>query len=103
MIMFRRTLRGVAAAAAGLLALGLVACSDDAKKDSGLDDKRVGAMAQYGVGDQFKATEALNFSTLYNNHSFYPLKKDWLFWSELTKRTNVTIDPVAVPLSDYEQ
>ena len=60
-------------------------------------------MADYGVGDQFKATEALTFSILYNNHPIYPLKDDWLFWSELTKRTNVKLEPVAVPLSDYEQ
>ena len=30
---------------------------------------------------------------LYNNHPNYPLKNDWLFWSELTKRTNVTLEP----------
>jgi putative aldouronate transport system substrate-binding protein len=101
--MHHRTWRGVAAAAASLLALGLVACSDDAEKGGDLEGKRAGAMAQFNAGDQFKATEALSFSTLYNNHSFYPLKNDWMFWSELTKRTNVKIEPVAVPLSDYEQ
>ena len=101
--MLHRTWRGVAAAAAGLLALGLVACSEESDKGPDLDSKRAGAMAQFNVGDQFKATEALSFSTLYNNHSFYPLKNDWAFWSELTKRTNVKIEPVAVPLSDYEQ
>jgi putative aldouronate transport system substrate-binding protein len=40
---------------------------------------------------------------MYNNHPNYPLKNDWVFWSELTKRTNVTLQPVAVPLSDYNQ
>ena len=34
---------------------------------------------------------------LYNNPG-YPLKEDWLFWSELTKRTNVTLEPTVVPL-----
>ncbi|MGC5323509.1 extracellular solute-binding protein [Micromonospora arida] len=89
---------------AGLLALSLAtACSEDPGESTDLSENRAGAMANYGIGDQFKATEALSFSTLYNNHTFYPLKEDWVFWSELTKRTNVKIDPVAVPLSDYEQ
>jgi len=98
-----RTRRGVAAAAAGLLILGLVACSEEPTKAEDLSGSRVGAMAEYGLGDQFKATEPLSFTALYNNHPFYPLKNDWMFWSELTKRTNVKIEPVAVPLSDYEQ
>ncbi|MEV4627270.1 extracellular solute-binding protein [Micromonospora sp. NPDC049523] len=101
--MLDRTWRRVAIAAAGLLTLSLVACSEESPQTTDLSANRAGAMADYGVGDQFKATEPLSFSTLYNNHSFYPLKNDWLFWSELTKRTNVKIDPVAVPLSDYEQ
>ncbi|WP_307847145.1 extracellular solute-binding protein [Micromonospora sp. D93] len=94
----------MALATAGLLALSLTtACSEDPGESTDLTENKVGAMATYGVGDQFKATEALSFSTLYNNHTFYPLKEDWAFWSELTKRTNVKIEPVAVPLSDYEQ
>ena len=102
--MLHQTWRRVALATAGLLALSLTtACSEDPGESTDLSENRAGAMANYGVGDQFKATEALSFSTLYNNHTFYPLKEDWLFWSELTKRTNVKIDPVAVPLSDYEQ
>ncbi|MFC6086018.1 ABC transporter substrate-binding protein [Sphaerisporangium aureirubrum] len=63
---------------------------------------RDGAMPNYGVGTQFKAAAPLTFTVLYNNHPFYPLKKEWLFWSELTKRTNVTLQPSVVPLSDYE-
>ncbi|MEU1245622.1 extracellular solute-binding protein [Micromonospora arida] len=102
--MLHKTWRRVALTTAGLLALSLAtACSEDPGESTDLSENRVGAMANYGIGDQFKATEALSFSTLYNNHTFYPLKEDWLFWSELTKRTNVKIDPVAVPLSDYEQ
>jgi putative aldouronate transport system substrate-binding protein len=58
-------------------------------------------MSEYGVGDQFKATEPLTFSLLYNNHPNYPIKKDWLFWSELKKLTNVSFTTTDVPLSDY--
>ncbi|MER7165394.1 extracellular solute-binding protein [Micromonospora sp. NPDC000207] len=101
--MHHRMRRGAAIAAAGLLALSLVACSEESQESTDLSGNRVGAMADYGVGDQFTATEPLDFSVLYNNHTFYPLRSDWLLWSELTKRTNVTLEPVAVPLSDYEQ
>ncbi|MBM7085184.1 extracellular solute-binding protein [Micromonospora sp. MMS20-R2-29] len=102
--MFHRTRRRVAIAAAGLLTLTLVgACSDDAPDAKDLDGNRAGAMADYGIDKQFTATEPLSFPILYNNHPNYPLKDDWLFWSELTKRTNVKLEPVAVPLSDYEQ
>ena len=82
---------------------GIACCREDPGEPTDLSENRVGAMADYGVGDQFKATEPLSFSILYNNHPNYPLKDDWLFWSELTKRTNVKLEPVAVPLSDYEQ
>ncbi len=33
----------------------------------------------------------------------YPHKADWLFCTELAKRTNVKLDPTVVPLSDYNQ
>ncbi|MCZ7436803.1 extracellular solute-binding protein [Micromonospora sp. WMMC241] len=83
--------------------VSLAGCGDDTPDKKDLDRNRAGAMEKYGVGDQFKATEAVTFSILYNNHPNYPLKPEWLFWSELAKRTNVKLDPVAVPLSDYEQ
>ncbi len=95
-----------------LVAIGafavLAGCGTDDSKDNKknadtLAKNKQGAMAQYNVGDQFKATTPLTFTILYNNHPNYPLKKDWLFWSELTKRTNVTLNPVVVPLSDYEK
>jgi len=101
--MFQRSRRRAAIFAAGLLTVSLAACGDDASSESDLSENRAGAMAEYKVGDQFKATEPVKFSILYNNHPNYPLKEDWLFWSELKKRANVTFEPVAVPLSDYEQ
>jgi putative aldouronate transport system substrate-binding protein len=89
----------------GAFTLVLTGCGEDAPPAQQADDlskNRVGAMPNYGVGVQFKATAPLTFEILYNNHPFYPNKKDWLFWSELTKRTNVTLATVEVPLSDYE-
>ncbi len=87
-------------------ALALSACGGgdgggDAPAD--LTDKNVGAMAEYAVGEQFRATEPLSFSILYSDHEFYPSQDDWLLWTELEKRTNVTFDPVMVPRSDYEE
>ncbi|MFC5814916.1 ABC transporter substrate-binding protein [Nonomuraea harbinensis] len=89
----------------GAFTLVLAGCGEDgtAPKAADTSANRAGAMANYGVGQQFKATEPISFDVLYNNHSFYPNKNDWLFWEELTKRTNVTLKPVEVPLSDYEQ
>ncbi|MFV2022552.1 extracellular solute-binding protein [Micromonospora sp. LOL_023] len=104
--MFQRSRRRYAAVAAGVLALslGVAGCGSDKESDSeDLDGNRVGAMESYGVGDQFTATEALSFSMLYNNHPNYPIDKEWLFWDELAKRTNVSVETVEVPLSDYEQ
>lgn len=95
--------RRVAAFAAGLLALTLAACSGEEPEQADLAGNRVGAMSDYAVGKQFKATEPLSFPMLYNNHPNYPNKKDWLLWSEITKRTGVTLEAVEVPLSDYEQ
>ncbi|MDP9794870.1 putative aldouronate transport system substrate-binding protein [Catenuloplanes nepalensis] len=60
-------------------------------------------MADYAIGAQFKATEPITFDMLYSDHTNYPIKNDWLFWQELTKRTNVTITPSVVPASDYNQ
>ncbi|SBT46173.1 ABC transporter substrate-binding protein [Micromonospora narathiwatensis] len=96
----RRHLLFAAGAAA---VVSMAGCGDDDADNKDLADNRVGAMDKYGVGDQFKATSAVSFSMLYNNHPNYPFKDDWLFWSELLKRTGVKIEPVAVPLSDYEQ
>ncbi|TDQ42621.1 extracellular solute-binding protein [Aureibacillus halotolerans] len=80
-------------------------CSDSASEEAvapeDLEDSA--AMENYAVGDQFKANEPLTFSVLYSNHPGYQLQEDWLFWDELTKRTNVTLDPTTVPMSDYDE
>jgi putative aldouronate transport system substrate-binding protein len=92
-------------AGAGAVGVGsvLAACSDDGD-DSGngdLSSNRVGAMDGYDVGTQFQATEPVTFSILMQDHPGYPYNPDWMFWSELTKRTNVTLENLTVPLADY--
>ena len=105
--MFPRSRRRAAAVAAGVLTLALTVSGCDSGNDSSdandLSGNRAGAMADFGVGTQFKATEPLSFSILHLNNANYPEKKDWLFWSELTKRTGVTLQPTDVPGSDYEK
>src|SRR4051794_37828099 len=97
----RQLLAGAGAAAA---TAALAACGDDgSKKSDNLSGNKVGAMDKYGVGDQFKATEALTFPIMLLSSATYPYKSDWLFWSELTKRTNVSLTPTVVPGSDYNQ
>ncbi|MBF8189422.1 extracellular solute-binding protein [Nonomuraea sp. K274] len=88
----------------GAFTLVLAGCGDDepAQQSGQQDLNRAGAMSSYSAGTQFKATAPVTFTILYNNHPNYPLKNDWLFWTELGKRTNVTLTPTVVPLSDYE-
>lgn len=62
-----------------------------------------GAMTDFKAGEQFTATDALKFSLLFSDAATYPYKSDWLLWSEITKRTNVTLDTTVVPASDYSQ
>lgn len=104
--MFYRPARWAAMTVFGVLGLGLTACGSSSSADQGNGDltkNRVGAMENYTAGDQFKATEPLSFSTLFLDQAHYPEKKDWLLWSEITKRTNVTLQPTVVPNSDYDQ
>ncbi|MFD9740830.1 extracellular solute-binding protein [Umezawaea sp. NPDC059074] len=93
-----------AVTAAGLVAGG-TACSGDEGASGGvnLDGKKVAAMADFKAGDQFKATEPVEFRVLYSDHPNYPVKDDWLLWKEITGRTNVKVKPTTVPMSDYEQ
>jgi putative aldouronate transport system substrate-binding protein len=104
--MLHRSRHRGAVFAAGVLLVAMAAACDSGGSSSNADDlsaNRVGAMASYGTGDQFKATEPVTFSTMLLSNAAYPYKEDWLFWSELTKRTNVKLEPVVIPGSDYNQ
>lgn len=103
--MYQLSRRQLLAAAGGAATLAVAGCGsgDDSDSDQNLDGKKAGAMDGYGVGDQFKATEPLTFPIMLLSNQAYPYKSDWLFWSELKKRTNVTLEPTVVPGSDYNQ
>ncbi|MDX2679910.1 extracellular solute-binding protein [Streptomyces sp. NY05-11A] len=93
-------------AAAGFIGLAtLTGCGsgEDGGDSKDLSKKQNGAMKEYRAGQQFKASKPLSFSILHNNNPNYPMKNSWLFWKELTKRTGITLKPIAVPLSDYEK
>jgi len=89
--------------AAGAATLALASCGSDDEEGQNLSGKRAAAMDKYGVGDQFKAAEPVTFPVMLLSNAAYPYKSDWLFWSEVTKRTNVTLQPTVVPGSDYNQ
>jgi len=101
----RRAVLGAAGAAA---LTTLAGCSgDDDEADSGkaqnYDANRDGAMDSYNVGTQFTAKTPLSFPIMILSNAAYPYKEDWLFFKELTKRTNVTLQATVVPGSDYNQ
>ncbi|MGA5279062.1 extracellular solute-binding protein [Streptomyces griseoincarnatus] len=91
-------------AAAGFIGLAaLTGCGSGGEDTKDLSKKRTGAMKNYRAGQQFTATEPLTFTVLHNDNPVYPMKKSWLFWKELSRRTGVTLDATPVPLSDYEK
>ena len=75
----------------------------DTKKGPDYSANKEGAMDKYGVGDQFKATAPLSLSIMMLSNAAYPYNKDWPFFTELAKRTNVTLQSTVVPGSDYNQ
>jgi putative aldouronate transport system substrate-binding protein len=91
----------------GLTALALAGCtthtpgSDPTAGD--LSGNKAGAMDKYGVGDQFKATQPLDFSIMMLSNPGYPYNAHWPFFTDLAKMTNVNLAATVVPLSDYNQ
>ena len=98
----RKFLAAGSAALGTTLALG--ACSSGGG-DEPVDVSEVstGSMDDYGVGTTFKASEPFEIGLMYSDNPAYPYRKDWLFWEEVTTRTNVTLTPTVIPMSDYEQ
>ncbi|MCI9889459.1 extracellular solute-binding protein [Micrococcales bacterium 31B] len=107
----RRNLMGIAALAVG--GLGLASCSTSGMAGSGgasvdtenfdFTGKDTGAMAEYAVGDTFKASEPVKFGLFYRDHPNYPLKQDWLFLSTTKQNNNVEFDITTAPLSEWAQ
>lgn len=98
----RKFLAAGSAALGTTLALG--ACSSGGGDEPvDVTEVSVGAMDGYDVGSTFQASEPFDLGLMYSDNPAYPYRKDWLFWEEVTKRTNVTLQPTVIPMSDYEQ
>jgi putative aldouronate transport system substrate-binding protein len=100
---WKRTLRALVA---GGLAVTLVACGGESSTEdptTAVAEKNAASMAEFAADQQFTATEPFTISTLYSDHPNYAMNPDWLLWSEITQRTNVTLEPTIVPMSDYDQ
>ncbi|WP_369068815.1 ABC transporter substrate-binding protein [Kineococcus terrestris] len=95
----RQTLLGLAAAGS----VGALAACGGGDAGEDVSDKTKGAMEGYDVGQTFRATEPLTFTTLFSDHPNYPFNPDWLFWSALSETTNVSLEATIVPMSDYPQ
>ncbi len=78
---------------AGMLA-GCGKKGGDSKSDGSID-------VTSEAGKTFHSDKPLEFSMLNLDNPGYPVKNDWLLWSEITKRTNVTLKLTTVPMSDY--
>ncbi|MEL7977154.1 sugar ABC transporter substrate-binding protein [Isoptericola sp. F-RaC21] len=94
------------------LALGLAACgSDGGSDDDGgaggaatIDaEHSVGAMDDFAVGTDFKATEPVKLSLMYRDMPDYPVKDDWSVFEHLDADRNVTFERTDIPLADWDQ
>lgn len=103
-----RRARGLIALTAAIAAGGLVltGCGagggDAAEGDFDFTGKDVGAMADFGVGDTFVATEPVEFSMFYRDHEAYPLKEDWPIFQALEENQKVSFDIQSAPRVGYE-
>jgi putative aldouronate transport system substrate-binding protein len=95
------------AATGGVTALAVAGCTTHTPGSDpnagNLSGNKAGAMAKYAVGDQFKATQPLNFSVMMLSNPSYPYNAHWPFFTDLQKMTNVSLAATVVPLSDYNQ
>ena len=101
------TRRRFLGATGGLTALALAGCTTHTPGSDpnagNLSGNRVGAMAKYTVGDQFKATRPLTLTIMMLSNPGYPYNAHWPFFTDLAKMTNVSLTPTVVPLTDYNQ
>lgn len=109
------------AALAGIMIFSLAACKEsttDAGKENAAEtatnvadmlDTDVAADSEeaqldytYGEDVTFHSDEPVTYSMMYSDHENYPHQEDWLLWSEIQKRTNVTFDLTVIARTDYE-
>lgn len=97
----RQVLAGGAGAAAALALAGCGSGSGNSSSNQSLSGFRAGAMSDFGVGTQFKATKPLDFSIMMLSNPAYPYNAHWEFFTKLAQLTNVSFNPTVVPYADY--
>lgn len=110
-----RTIRKGSAALATVatLALALTACSGGSEEPKAEEEATpqgvtideahsVGAMEEFEVGTEFKATEPVEFSLMYRDHPNYAVKDDWSIFQHLKDDHNVSFERTDVPLADWD-
>ena len=55
----------------------------------------------YGEGETFHSDEPVTYSMMFSDHENYPMQDDWLLWSAIEEKTNVTFDLTTVARTDY--
>ncbi|MGN6712083.1 sugar ABC transporter substrate-binding protein [Anaerocolumna jejuensis] len=95
---------------AGIMAVSLAACgkNSSADKQVNTDDAKTGVTGEaaqdytYGADVTFHSDEPVTYSMMYSDHENYPYNKDWLLWSAIQEKTNVTFDLNVIARTDYE-
>jgi putative aldouronate transport system substrate-binding protein len=84
--------------------LFIQACGGAKSSDSVPAGGPVGSTAEDGYtwGQPYYNEEGATYTIYWNDHSAYPAKNDWLFWSAIKEKTNVTLNPIIVPKADYD-
>lgn len=97
--------RFLALTGGGATALALAGCTTKAPgatpTDTALSGNEAGAMTDYTIASQFKATEPLNFSIAMLSNPSYPYNGAWPFFKDLKNMTNVSLSSTVIDLSDY--
>lgn len=109
--MLKKHIRSAAVAGFAVAALALTACTGSAAPDEDEtgdsatigEEQSVGAMEEFEAGTSFKATEPVDFSLMYRDHTGYPVKDDWSVFTHLEEDRNVTFSRTDIPMADYEQ
>ena len=98
----------LATAGGGAAAAFLAACSSappnsapGAGNSSAANANKSNSMNNYAVGTQFKSAVPLTFPIAILSNPNYPYKANWLFFTQLKKMTNVSLDANVIPFADY--
>lgn len=96
---------------AGIMVISLAACgknSSEVKQGNTKDPAKTDVADDsnldytYGADVTFHSDEPVSYSMMYSDHENYPYNKDWLLWSAIQEKANVTFDLTIIARTDYE-